>query len=61
MKNGKNLREVQEEYQETVVGMCCICQKKVFGWYGAWAEGGTCSKSCEKIREAQPKYPPPKE
>lgn len=57
MKNGKNLRDVQEEYQSSTVGLCCICQKPVMGWYGAWAEGGTCSKKCEQVREAQPRYP----
>lgn len=40
---------------------CMFCQKACEGWYGAYAEGGTCSKKCELIQEAKPKYPPPKE
>lgn len=62
MKNGKNFREEQEQYQATTVGLCCICEKPVMGWYGAWnGIGGTCSKKCEQVQEAKPKYPPPKE
>lgn len=53
----RNLREVQDEYKEAVVGLCCVCHKPVPGWYGAWEEGGTCSGKCERIREAQPKFP----
>lgn len=57
MQKSRNFREVQEEYKEKVVGLCCICEKPVNGFYGRWGDGGTCSGKCERIREAQPKYP----
>ena len=57
MKNSRNLREAQEEYKERVVGLCCVCQKPVTGFYGRWADSGTCSRPCEIVQEAKPKYP----
>ena len=60
MKQARILREVQEEYKEKVVGLCCICEKPVNGYYGRWGNGGSCSKKCEAIQEAKPKYPPQK-
>lgn len=54
---GKNLREVQEDYKATIVGLCLICDKPVNGWYGRWSDRGTCSKKCEQVQEAKPKYP----
>lgn len=54
---GKNFREVQEQHKETVVGLCCICNKPVGGFYGRWGDGGTCSKKCEKEQAQKPKYP----
>lgn len=55
---GKNFREVQEDYKATIVGLCLICDKPVKGgFYGNWGNSGTCSKSCETIQEAKPKYP----
>lgn len=57
-----NFREAQEKYQESVVGLCCVCQKKVTGgFYGRWGDGGTCQKACETIQEAKPRYRPPQE
>ena len=33
---------------------CCICHKLITrGYYGAWAEGGTCSKTCELAKERE--------
>lgn len=53
----RKLHEEQEEYQERVVGLCVSCQKPVKGgWYGAHGDAGTCSKTCEKLQETQPKY-----
>lgn len=55
---GKSFREVQEQYQETVVGLCLSCQKPVKGgWYGRWDNLGTCSKKCEQIQATRPKFP----
>lgn len=54
---GKNLREIQEQYKETVVGLCLVCQKQVKGgWYGRHQEVGTCSKKCEQVQSQKPKY-----
>lgn len=37
---------------------CCICGKTVKGgYYGSWADGGTCSKTCETEKEGCDKYP----
>lgn len=57
MAKGRNMREVADEYRNTVVGLCCICQKPCRGFYGGWPEGGTCSGVCEKVKASQPKYP----
>lgn len=56
MKGGKNMRQMKEEYEERVVGLCCVCSKPVTGWYGANQEGGTCSKSCEQVYSKREKY-----
>lgn len=56
---GKNFREAQEEYKDAVVGLCVICQKPTSGWYGRWGNLGTCSKKCELVQEALPKYQQP--
>lgn len=35
---------------------CLICQKQIKdGYYGVWIDGGTCSKTCEIIKETQPR------
>lgn len=57
MKTTRNLREVQEEYKETIAGLCCVCEKPTPYFYGRWGNGGTCSRPCERIQEAKPKYP----
>ena len=52
------LSEAQEDYNNAIVGLCCICQKPVKGsWYGRWGSGGTCNKTCEVKQEAMPEYP----
>lgn len=56
MKQSRNLREVQDEYKDTVVGLCIICEKPARGWYGRWGDLGSCSKKCEAIQETKPKY-----
>lgn len=56
MANNRNFREVQEEYRESVVGLCCICQKRVNGFYGRWGNTGTCSSKCEREQEAKPRF-----
>ena len=34
---------------------CIICQRMTQG-YGCWTDGNTCSKDCEVIQEAKPKF-----
>lgn len=58
---GKDMREVQEDYQKKIVGLCIICSKPVPGYYGCWGNGGTCNKYCEDKQESKPKHPPPAE
>jgi hypothetical protein len=37
---------------------CCNCGKKISdGYYGRFGDGGVCSKTCNAIQEAKPKYP----
>ena len=57
MKKGRDFREVQKEYEETVAGLCCVCSKPVSGFYGRWGDGGTCSGKCERIKASEEKYP----
>lgn len=54
----RKLADMQEEYKNTVAGLCCVCEKPVPMWYGRWGDGGSCSRKCEAIQEAKPKYPP---
>lgn len=53
---------LSEELRDKLLRTCMVCGKSCEGFYGAWGEigdppKGTCSKSCEKIQEAKPKYP----
>jgi hypothetical protein len=50
MKQPRKLHEVQQEYKETVVGLCISCGKPTSGWYGRWGDVGTCGKKCETIQ-----------
>lgn len=35
---------------------CLICKKEIKeGYYGRWIDGGTCCKTCEAVKEAQPR------
>lgn len=52
----QNLAEMQEEYKEIVVGLCCVCSTPVKGWYGAYLNGGTCNKTCEEIQARKVKH-----
>lgn len=60
MKQARKLSDVQEQYKETVVGLCIVCEKPCLGWYGRWENVGSCSRKCERIQEDKPKHPPPK-
>lgn len=36
---------------------CCHCGKTITdGYYGRFGDGGVCSKTCNTIQEAKPKY-----
>lgn len=54
----RKLADVQEDYKKTVPDKeCCVCKKRIEGYYGAHEEGGTCSRACMKVQDAKPKYP----
>lgn len=52
-----NMRDVQEKYKESVVGLCLVCGKPCFGWYARFGNEGVCSKKCMTVQDAKPKYP----
>ncbi len=56
MKNGKKLHELQEDYTPPSEMKCCVCGKPMELPYGRWGDGGTCSRVCERVQEAKPKY-----
>ena len=57
-KKPQNLRVLQEEYKETVVGLCISCGKPVKGgWYGSYGDAGVCNKTCMEAHEKEEKYP----
>lgn len=48
----------KKEEQQCVFKPCCVCNKPILeGYYGAWGDGGTCSKKCELVQETKPRYP----
>ncbi len=52
-----------EAVRDQMVYVCMVCSKSTEGFYGSWGfigepPKGTCSKSCEQVQEAKPKYPP---
>ena len=57
-KNSANLRDVAEDYNNAIVGLCLACGKPVKGGYYSQHEGGgTCNKSCMQVQETKPSYP----
>jgi hypothetical protein len=54
---GKNLREMQEDYKETVVGLCLVCSRSCGGWYGRYQDTGVCSKKCMLEYDKREKFP----
>lgn len=51
----RNERAKEEEPVLTFTP-CCVCNKKILeGPYGRWIDGNTCCKTCEAIKEAQPR------
>jgi len=62
MKGGRNLREMKQEKEEAegwvILSPCLNCGKAITdGYYGAFGEGGVCSKTCCTAQSAKPKYP----
>ena len=54
----QDFRQVQADYQETVVGLCLICTKPVKGgYYGQWQGGGVCNKTCNMLQSLKPLHP----
>lgn len=63
MKNGQNLRELQQKKQEKEEAQwvpsqnCLICGKTIEGAYAQHADGWTCCSKCMKVQDQKPKYP----
>lgn len=37
---------------------CLVCKKTITdGYYGAWGDGGVCSKACNNVQSQKPRYP----
>ena len=54
----QDFRQVQEEYNNAVVGLCLVCTKPVKGgYYGQWEGGGVCNKTCNDLQAMKPAYP----
>lgn len=48
---------LSEKDAKKLLYRCMLCDKPIEGFYGRWELGGTCSKVCEAIQEAKPKFP----
>lgn len=48
--------EAKAPKQPVILEPCCVCGKKVEGFYGRWGKSGTCSKSCEQVQESKSKF-----
>lgn len=57
MAKSHNLREMQDEYKESIVGLCLVCEKACQGWYARYDKAGVCSKKCMLEQDKKPKYP----
>jgi hypothetical protein len=63
MKNGQNLRELQNNKQKADIDrwikqpVCCVCGKLCEGYHGRWGDSGTCNSACEKKKAAKYPYP----
>ena len=54
----QKLHELQEDYANTVVGLCLACGKQVKGgYYASYSEGGVCNKTCMQVQDEKPRYP----
>lgn len=60
MKKQPSNPVLSEAHVKQLLYKCCVCDKAVEGFYGRWGSGGTCSRACERIEEAKPRYEPPK-
>lgn len=63
MKNGQNLRDLQqkkkeqEDEQYVKPQNCLVCNKTIPGAYAHHGHGWTCSATCMKVEDAKPRYP----
>ena len=63
MKNGQNLRELQQKKQEKEDAQwvkpqpCLICGKVIEGAYAQHPDGWTCCSKCMREQDKRPKYP----
>ena len=49
---GKSLHDVQNEYRDTIRGVCLVCEKACTGFYGNYGNSGVCSRTCMKAYES---------
>lgn len=51
--------QLKKEEVKLSFSPCCQCGSAIGdGYYGRHSNGGTCSKKCETIFDAKPRYPP---
>jgi len=58
-QNGRKTPTSKEEQEVSVnLSPCLNCGKAITdGYYGAFGEGGVCSKTCNTAQSLKPKYP----
>lgn len=62
MKNGQNLRDLQDKRKAQVEEawihqpVCMVCNKSVEGFYARFGTIGVCNRECMKVQDAKPKY-----
>ena len=48
--------KLHEAQERGIPKSCIVCGKSYDFPYGRWGDGGSCSRPCELIQEAKPKY-----
>lgn len=48
MKSGRNLRDLQLEFQQRDSMTCMVCGRATRHAYGRWTSGITCNRDCNE-------------